>query len=212
MDEHEQGELVRSWLRQNGGAIIGGVAIGLAGILGWQWWQHGKTQHRLDASSTYQALEEAVERKDTAGIDQLAAELGGKFADTPYGAMGLLRLADQKLAQGDAEAAQAALADAARAAQTPALTALANLRLARLQLAAGKAQEALDSLAKVPSNDYAGLAAETRGDALLALGRKDEAEAAYQDALTALETGAPSRFIVEMKLADLGVAVSEPGA
>lgn len=212
MDEHEQGELVRSWLRQNGGAIVGGIAIGLAGIFGWQWWQHGAAQHRLDASSTFQALEEAVERNDTASIDQLAAELGGKFADTPYGALALLRLADQKLAQGDADAAQAALVDAAKAAQTPALTALAHLRLARVQLAAGKAQEALDSLAKLPSGDYAGLSAETRGDALLALGRKDEAEAAYQDALTTLETGAPNRFIVEMKLADLGVSTPEPGA
>ena len=210
MDEHEQGELVRSWLRQNGGAIFGGIAIGLAGILGWQWWQHGKSQHRLDASTTYQALQEAVERKDTPAVDQLAAELNGKFADTPYGAMGLLRLAEQKLAQGDADAAQTALTDAARVAQMPALTALANLRLARLQLGAGKAQEALDSLARVPSGDYAGLVAETRGDALLALGRADEAQAAYQDALTALDTGAPNRFIVEMKLADMGVASSEP--
>lgn len=212
MDEHEQGELVRSWLRQNGGAIFGGIVIGLAGILGWQWWQHGKAQHRLDASTAYQALEAAVERKDNAAIDQLTGELSGKFADTPYGTMGLLRTAEQKLALGDIDAAQAALADAARAAQTPALAALANLRLARVQLAAGSAQNALDSLAKVPAGDYAGLVAETRGDALLALGRKDDAEAAYQDALTALETGAPNRSIVEMKLADLGVTISEPGA
>ncbi|MCX7555393.1 tetratricopeptide repeat protein [Xanthomonadaceae bacterium JHOS43] len=211
MDEHEQGELVRSWLRQNGGAIFGGIAIGLAGILGWQWWQNSAAQHRLDASSTYQALESAVERKDTAGIDQLAGELADKFSDTPYGALGLLRLADQKLASGDADAAQGALVDAAKAAQTPALASLANLRLARLQLAAGKAQDALDSLAKVPAGDFAGLAAEVRGDALLALGRKDEAEVAYLDALTTLDTGAPNRLIVEMKLADLGVVAAEPG-
>ena len=212
MDEHEQGELVRSWLRQNGGAIFGGIAIGLAGILGWQWWQHGKDQHRLDASSAYQALEEAVERKDAAGIDQFDAELSEKFTDTPYGTLGLLRLAEQKIAQGDADAAQTALADAARAAQSPALAALANLRLARVQLAAGKAQEALDTLTKLPAGDFTGLAAETRGDALLALGRKDEAEAAFQEALTSLDTSAPNRFIVEMKLADMGVAAAEPGA
>ncbi|MCX7557857.1 tetratricopeptide repeat protein, partial [Xanthomonadaceae bacterium JHOS43] len=108
-----------------------------------------------------------------------------------YGALGLLRLADQKLASGDADAAQGALVDAAKAVQTPALASLANLRLARLQLAAGKAQDALDSLAKVPAGDFAGLAAEVRGDALLALGRKDEAEVAYLDALTTLDTGAP---------------------
>ena len=56
LDEHEQSERVRSWLRNNGSGLLGGVALGLAVILGWQWWQHGKDQHRLDASSAYQAL------------------------------------------------------------------------------------------------------------------------------------------------------------
>lgn len=212
MDEHEQGELVRQWLRDNGTSILGGIAVSLTLALGWQWMQHGKAQHRVDASSTYQALEEAIERKDNSGIDQLAAELADKFSDTPYGALALMQLAEQKLAQGDIEAAQSALSDAASVSQSKAIEGLANLRLARVQLADGKAQDALDSLAKLPDGDYTGLAAEVRGDALMALGRADEAEAAYQDALTSLETGAPNRSIVEMKLADLGVVPSEPGA
>ena len=212
MDEHEQGELVRSWLRQNGAAIIGGVAVGLAGILGWQWWQHNQAQHKYDAATTFQALEDAVERGDNATVAQLADELGGRYANTPYGALALLRVGDSKLAEGDADASQAALTEAAKAAQDPALASLASLRLARVQLAAGKAEEALARLATIPAGDYAGLAAETRGDALLSLGRTDEAQAAYQDALTTLETGAPNRFIVEMKLADMGAAAAEPGA
>ena len=212
MDEHEQSELVRSWLRNNSGALAGGLVVGLAGILGWQWWQHNQAQHRFDAASAYQALQEAAERKDAAVIDQMGAELGSRYANTPYGALGLLRLADQKLAAGDAEAAQSALRDAARAAQDPALAGLAQLRQARIQVEAGKAQDALDSLAKLPADAFAGIAAETRGDALRALGRSEEAQAAYQDALSALETGAPNRTIIEMKLADMGVAPATPEA
>ena len=212
MDEHEQSELVRSWLRNNSGALAGGLVVGLAGILGWQWWQHNQAQHRFDAASAYQALQEAAERKDAAVIDQMGAELGSRYANTPYGALGLLRLADQKLAAGDAEAAQSALRDAARAAQDPALVGLAQLRQARIQVEAGKAQDALDSLAKLPADAFAGIAAETRGDALRALGRSEEAQAADQDALSALETGAPNRTIIEMKLADMGVAPATPEA
>jgi predicted negative regulator of RcsB-dependent stress response len=204
MDDHEQGERVREWLRANGAAITTGIAIGLAGILGWQWWQHNQGQHRLDAAAMFQSLEKAADDKDSATFDQLAAELGGKFKNTPYGTMALLRQASEKEGQG--------LNEAVGAAQSPALAALARLRLARVQLAAGEAQAALDELAKMPAEDFTGLAAEVRGDALLALDRRDEAAAAYQDALTNLETGAPNRSVVEMKLADLGVAASEPGA
>ena len=39
LDEHEQSERVRGWLRQNGAGLIGGVASGLGLIGGWQWWQ-----------------------------------------------------------------------------------------------------------------------------------------------------------------------------
>ena len=211
MDDLEQGEIVRQWLRDNGAAITTGIVIGLAGILGWQWWQHNQGQHRLDAAAMFQTLEQAADSKDSATLEQVASELGSKFDNTPYGTLALLRLADEKAVQGDSDAAIAALNDASHAAQSPALAALARLRLARVQLGAGDPQAALDSLALIPADDYAGLVAEVRGDALLALDRRDEAGVAYQDALSRLETGAPNRSIVEMKLADLGVATTEPG-
>lgn len=211
MDDLEQSERVREWLRANGSAITTGLAIGIAGLLGWQWWQGSQSQHRIDAAVTFQALEEAGTSKDDAKLEQLATDLAGQFGNTPYGALGLMRLADAQVAQGKSDAALATLEHAAKVAQAPALAALVRLRLARVQLATGKSQEALDALAKIPAGEYSGLVAEARGDALLALGRTSEAETAYQDALTALETGAPNRSIVEMKLADLGVA-SEPGA
>ncbi|HET9048737.1 MAG TPA: tetratricopeptide repeat protein [Chiayiivirga sp.] len=212
MDDHEQGERVREWLRANGASITTGIAIGLAGILGWQWWQHNQGQHRLDAAAMFQSLEKAADDKDTATFDQLAGELGDKFKNTPYGTLAMLRQASEKVGQGDLDAAGKALNEAVAVAQSPALAALARLRLARVQLAGGNAQAAIDELAKMPAGDFAGLADELRGDALLTLDRRDEAEAAYQDALTNLETGAPNRSVVEMKLADLGVAASEPGA
>lgn len=212
MDDLEQSELLREWLKANGAAIVTGVALGLGGLLGWQWWTHSVSQHRLDAATTFQSLQDAADADDSARTEQFAAELGDKFGKTPYATLALLRLADEKIAQGDTEASMKALTDALDKAQSPSLAALVRLRLARVQLASGQAQESLDNLAKIPSDDYAGLVAETRGDALLALGRSDEAIAAYRDAMTSLETGAPNRSIVEMKLADMGEADSEPGA
>jgi predicted negative regulator of RcsB-dependent stress response len=215
MDEHERGESVRAWLKQNGGSIVTGVAIGLSGIFGWQWYQRSEVEHRVTAATQYQVLTDAVERKEADTVASLSAELSKTYADTPYAALAAMQLAEVKFAAGDLAAAVTALEQAAKHSQDPALTALADLRRARVVLAQGQGDAALklvESLSKDTQSAYAGLALEVRGDALKALGRDDEARQAYQDALTALDTGAANRRIVEMKLTDLGGSTAQPEA
>ena len=207
MDEHEKGERVRAWLRQNGGAIVTGVSLGLVLIFGWQWWQRSQVEHRVTAATQYQALSDALERKESDTVVAVADELAKKYDDTPYAALAAMQVADLKLAAGDEAAALKALEQvAALAGKDPALAALANLRRARVLLASGDAAAALTLAESLPEKHYAGLAAELRGDALHALKRDDEAREAYRAALTELDTGAPTRRIVEMKLSDLGGA------
>lgn len=206
MDEHEKGERVRAWLRQNGSAIVTGVALGLTLIFGWQWWQRSQVEHRVTAATQYQALSDALERKEADTVTAVADELAKNYADTPYAVLATLQVADQKLAAGDKAGAAQALEQAAKLSKEPALAALANLRRARVLLANGDAEGALKAAGELPKDLYTGLAAELRGDALLALKRDDEARDAYRDALTHLETGAPNRRIVEMKLTELGGA------
>lgn len=212
MDEHERGEAVRAWIRQNGSAIVGGVALGLALIFGYQWWQRGKIEHRLDAATQYQAVADAAERKDLQALGQLSAGLTKDFADTPYALLAALQVADAQINAGKVDEARKSLDDAAALSQEPALKGLIELRRARLALAAKDAEGALKVIDGMPKEMYAGLAAEVRGDALFALGRTDEARAAYDTALIELETGAPNRRIVEMKLTDLGGAPAPAGA
>jgi predicted negative regulator of RcsB-dependent stress response len=57
------------------------------------------------------------------------------------------------------------------------------------------------------------VAAEVRGDAEMAQGRRDAARAAYEKALASLDVAAPTRPMVEMKLTDAGGSPSaEPEA
>ena len=212
MDEHERGESVRAWLRQNGGAIVTGVAIGLGLIFGWQWYQRNKIEHRVLAATQYQDLTEAVERKDAEMVASLSDDLAKNYSDTPYAALGALQLAEVKFAANDLAAATAALEQVAKLSQEPALAAVADLRRARVAVAQGQGEAALKLAEPLAKDAYAGLAHEIRGDALKSLGRDDEARQAYQDALTALDTGAPNRRIVEMKLTDLGGSTAQPEA
>lgn len=211
MDEHEQGERVRAWLRQNGGAIITGIAVGLSGIFGYQWWQQNQVSKRLDAAANYQTLVDAVERGDSEAASQIAAGISERVGNAPYAGLAALRVAGERAGK-DIEAAAAGLSRAAAVKDAPAIVALATLRQARLELSAGKPDSALALLDKIPADHFDGLVAEVRGDALLALGKTAEAGGAYRDALTELATGAPNRFLIEMKLADLGLAVDEAGA
>ena len=212
MDEHERGERVRAWLRQNGSSIVTGVTIGLALIFGWQWWQRNQVEQRLTAATQYQALNDAIERKETDAVSAISEELVKSHPKSPYTVLALLNLADTRLSAGDVEGADKALERAAATTSEPALLGLANLRRARVALAKKDGEAALKHLDVVPADLYAGLAAEVRGDALRTLERNDDARAAYKSALTLLDTGAPNRRIVEMKLADLGGGKEDVGA
>lgn len=197
LDEHEQGERVRAWLRENALGIVGGIALGLGLIYGWQWWQGQREGERKQASAGYQAA-----------VDQLKAgkiaEAKPRIAALPegvYDTLGALALAKAQLDDGKRDEAIATL----RAAQPqdPALAGVVRDRLASLLVDAGKAGEALALLAQAGADARV---LQLRGDAYSALGQAAQARQAYAQALVLLEVGNPGRRLVELKLADLGGA------
>ncbi|WP_187265962.1 YfgM family protein [Alkalisalibacterium limincola] len=211
MDEHEQGELVRAWLRQNGATIVTGILVGVAAILGWNWWQTQQANKAFAAGTEYHRMVIAAEGGDLAQARAHSEAIQSDFGDSPYAVLAALRQASLEVAQGDHEAAIATLEAARGRNADPALDELLALRKARLQIAAGDHEQALSLLEGVGAG-YAGMAHELRGDALQALGRDREARMAYVDALTHLDSAAPSRALVEFKLNDLGGSVDAPEA
>lgn len=203
LDEHEQSERVRTWLRNNGAGLIGGVALGLAVIFGWQWWQKDQAKKNEQAYLEYQAAigslsgdpakAKAAMAKLKDGQDQIYADLAG------------LQLAKTQVDAGQRDEAIATLRGLTPDAS---LRPLVNLRLARLLTDAGKPEEALKLLGQ--ADDSASL--EVRGDALLAVGKREEARDAYTKALTGLDVAAPQRRLVELKLTDAGGTPPKSGA
>lgn len=204
IDEYEQGERVRTWLRNNGSSLIGGVVLGLAGLAGWQWWQGQQDQALVVAAGEYAAFNKAVEARQDDKIAAHAAALRQNHPDTPYPALAALRQADVLHAAGKDEEAVKALDSVSGEHLDPALVELARLRAARLLIGAGKPEDALKRLDTLGEPAFAAVAAEIRGDAEMALGRRDAARAAYEKALASLDVGAPTRPMVEMKLTDAG--------
>ena len=209
LDEHEQGELVRKWLRDNGSSIIIGVALGLLLIFGYQQWRSHQARHQAEAAVQYDALGKAVQAKDVAAVAKGYELLKNDYSDTAYAVFGAMRQAESALGNGDKSGALAAASWAYEHSGSDALKTLAGLRLARLKLGEGDAQAALDLVGKLPTAGFGAMLDELRGDALRSQGKAAEARSAYQAVLQALDPAAPNRSALEMKLNDIAAAAEK---
>ncbi len=201
LDEHEQSEKVRNWLKQNSLGLVGGLALGLALIGGGKWWMQQQHQKRVAIGESYRSTLDAIGAGD---IDKAKAQ-AASLADTPYAALAALDLAKAQLDAGKTDEAIATLR--AAGSEDPGLSALIRQRLARLLIEAGKGEEALGLLAGI--DDATSI--ETRGDARFALGKTEEARKDYEEALRKLDVAAPQRQLLELKLTQAGGAPETTG-
>ncbi|MGL6291019.1 MAG: YfgM family protein [Silanimonas sp.] len=204
IDEYEQGERVRKWLRDNGGSVLGGIAIGLAAIVGFQAWQARQDGQKLDAAKQFESFLTAQEAGESDQAAGLAASLSANFADTPYPALAALRRSAALVNEDKAEDALKALESALPTTKDDTLRQLLLLRAARAELVLGRHEAAHARLQGIDLGAYAALRDELRGDALAAQGKRDEARDAYQQALTGTDVASPTRVLLELKLADAG--------
>jgi len=204
IDEYEQGERVRKWLRDNGASVFGGIALGLAAIVGFQLYQTQGDSHRAEASMQFERFVEAEDAGNAESAAAIAGSLVTEYADTPYPALAALRLAASQLRAGKPEEALQAIEAGLPTARDAALRQMLLLRAARAELVLARHDAALARLTGVTLPAYAALRHEIEGDALAAQGRREEARAAYQNALTALDVASPLRGLLELKLADVG--------
>ena len=211
-EEYEQGEQVRNWLRNNGGSMIGGIAIGLAMIASWQWWQNKQEMQAEEAASAYNVLSKAINTGgDEHRIAALVKGVRANYANTPYAALASLRMAAHQMETGDAKSALASL-EGMGPISDPALADIAKLREGRLLLILGRPADALTRVTSVNDPAYACVRDEIRGDAERSLGRVDAAREHYSNALLTLPADAPSRILLEMKLSEVGGVAPKPEA
>ncbi len=200
LNEHEQSERVRTWLRKNAAGLIGGVVLGLGLIGGWQWWQKQQLAGRIDASQQYDKAIKAIAANPADAAKQVAALQD----QAPYAALAGLQLAKAQVEANQRDAAIATL----RNIKNPdaGLAEIINQRLARLLIDANKPADAIKLLGNA---DSAGML-EVRGDALHVLGQRDAARDVYGKALKKVDVGSPQRRLLELKLTDVGGVPAKP--
>ncbi len=206
LEEQEQIDALKAWWRQHGRLILVAAVAAIAAAGAVSGWRYYKDSQAAQASQLYATLEKAVRAKDTKQIKELATELVDKYGGTPYGAMAALAAAKADFDAGDLAAAGRRLEWAAEHGRDEEVRAVAQLRLAGVRLDEKKYDEALKLLDAKHPDSFAGMYADTRGDALLALGKGPEAKAAYQLALEKLPPQSSYRLLVQLKLDGIGGA------
>ncbi|HXP02159.1 MAG TPA: tetratricopeptide repeat protein [Luteibacter sp.] len=205
-DDYEQGERVQQWLRKNGVSIAVGIALGLVLIFGWQQWKSHRANHEQAAATEYAALQLAVAQSRANEIDMRTETLLKDYSDTAWSVFAASERAQRYVMAGTPDKATGDLDWAKAHAKDETLKTLVDLRVAQLKYAQGKPQEAIAALDAMKTTSFVALAQELRGDALVKLGRPDDARKAYQAAIAAMGDSAPQRGVVQTKLDDLAVA------
>jgi len=209
LQEQEQVDALKAFWQQYGNLITWTLVAALlvyAGITGWQWWQREQSTH---AGAMFDEFERALNAGDLDKTAHVFADLKERYPRTAYAQQAGMLAAKLQFDKGKADDARASLTWVIEHAVDDDYKSLGRLRLAALLLEAKQYDDALKQLDAVPAGPYAALAADRRGDVLLAQGKKDDARAAYQQAFKLMDDKVEYRRLVDAKLTALGAA---PGA
>jgi predicted negative regulator of RcsB-dependent stress response len=209
LSEKEQWEWVKGQVRENGPAVLVAIALTVAAVFGWRWWQGHQDAGRLAAGEKYMQMADALDKNDRAKALAIVADLERTAPNSPYTDQAKLLAARVCVDQNDLARAAELLADVAGHSKDRELTLVARLRLARIQVAQGKPDAALATLGDVAAvGSFAPAYYEARGDAYYAKGDKVAALGEWRSAKGAGE-GADAPLL-DLKIADVSAGSPAP--
>jgi len=205
LEEQEQLAEIRHFWKQYGDLITWALIAVLGAFAAWNGYQYWQRNQAAQAAVMYDEVERAVQSGDPARIDRALADMKDRFSSTTYAQQAGLLAARAYYDKGNVDASRAALSWVAGKASDEGYQAIAKLRLAGLLLEKKAYDAALQQLSGSFPKEFAALAADRRGDILVAQGKKSEARVEYERAYKGLDERAEYRRLVEVKLNALGV-------
>jgi predicted negative regulator of RcsB-dependent stress response len=202
--EAEQYERAKAWTRMNGPWILAGIAIGALLLFGWRWYQNRRDTQAEMASARYEEMVAALNRGDRTRGLAIADDLNREYAWTPYATLATLMAARAHVDANELDKAAAGLKSVMDSAPDKEMSMVARLRLARVQAAQSKYDEALATLKVDDPGEFAPRLADVRGDVLLAKGDRAGALREYLAARSGDTKGRVDAEQLDLKIRDLG--------
>jgi predicted negative regulator of RcsB-dependent stress response len=204
LSEKEQIEQLRSWWSEYGGYVIGALGLGIALLVGYNFYQNSKLEAQLGGSAMYETLTSHVVAGDLEEAEGVADTLGTEYAGTSYAAQAKLAMARLYMDRNRDQDAADVLQELLDSEAGEALKHIARTRLARILLYQDEPQAVVDLLEGQVSEAFAATWSELLGDAYRALGRIEDAEAAYQQVLLdPMAQATVNQQVVQWKILDL---------
>ena len=211
-EEQEQLATLKAWWAQYGNLVTWVLILALACYAGWNGWKYYQRNQATQAAQLYAELQKARAGNDRERVQRVTADMVARFGNTAYGPMAALVAADSAVEANNLEAARQQLQWVIDNAKDERNKAIARLRLAGVLLDEKAYDQALKVLDGEIPEQFAGLAADRRGDILVAQDKVADARAAYQLALEKTDRNGPGRELIRLKLDALGGVAEEPAA
>lgn len=203
LTEQEQIELLKSWIKQYSLVILAGVLIAIIGMSAWRFWEQRQNRTLDHASSVYDEMLTMRAQNEPAEMAIQSKKLFSHYEKTTYGKMAALMLARTSAVKNNYAEAKKQLQWVIDNTKVPALRQIARLRMARILITEGKANDSLSLLKNVDDKSFIGLIDEVRGDAYLASNNTEKARSAYQLAISELPNAEVVRPLLQMKYDNL---------
>ena len=200
LTDEEQMARLKTWWEQYGRALVVALVLGVTGVIGWRWYEDTRQVDIAAAADLY------ADYLDTEGEarQQFTQSIAEQIPESAYHTLVLIRSARDSVDAEDFEMAETHLRSALAAADSDVLNDLVNVRLAKVLQQRDKADEALQTLAKVRGEGFRPVVAELKGDIHLGRGERALAHEAYKSALEGVADlqRSTQRALLELKVLD----------
>lgn len=197
LTDNEREEQLRNWWSVNWMWIVGGIAIGLAGLAGLQYWQKSRQNAAEQDAASYHAELQALGNQQADAAVAKAKQLRDLHPASPYADQADLALGRAAVERRELDEAAKRLTLVVENSRDPELKQIARARLARVLVEQGKYDAALAQLDIATAGAFGAVFRDIRGDALAAKGDVAGARSEYDAALAAgnAESGIDRAFI-----------------
>ncbi|MFK8012548.1 MAG: YfgM family protein [Marinicellaceae bacterium] len=201
-DDFEQEQIVKDWIKNNWLTIALGIGLGLGGVFGLNFYKSSQQEKRYEVANQYKQFTNVMELSEFDEAKTLIADLEKQNGTNFYTIEARLLLAKEYVAKNELEKAAAELNSVITAKPDKLLTEFVKLRLARVQNALSKHDEALALVNSVTTESFQSIAKEIEGDALVAKGEYEKAQTAFEASI-ANGDGYSSKKNIEMKIENI---------
>jgi predicted negative regulator of RcsB-dependent stress response len=203
LEEQEQLESIKALWAKYGNLLTWVLIVVLAGFAGWTYWNKSQQAEVNKAGQLFDEMQKAADAKDNAKVQRAARDMQEQFGKTVYAQMSALAAAKAAYDSNDLAAAKAQL-QWVIANGDEAYQAIAKVRLAGILLDEKSYDAGLKLLADNFPAQFESMAADRKGDILVAQNKIAEARAAYQLALDKADQKSQGRQLIQLKLDAIG--------